>query len=203
MQWKGYLPGLVGAVMVWVPPLPAMTASNSPAVSEVRVWPTASELVTVIVAPGVTLTGTVYLKFLMVIFAAAAGAGAAVEELLVEELLLEGFDVPDPVAGLVALAAGVLEEALTGGVEDGLGPVLVDCPPLLQAPRRKILQVAASAPAVRRAVIAVRPISGWRFLSRGVRHRPPHRWGPCRTPRPACVPLGGGGVSTRGAPGHQ
>lgn len=160
MQWKGYLPGLVGAVMVWVPPLLGMTASNCPAVSEVTVWSTESELVTVIVAPGVTLTGTVYLKFLMVIFAVAAGAGAAVEELFVDELLVEGVDVPDPVVvGLVVL---VLEEALTDG-EDALDAVLVDWPPLPQAPRRNTLQVAAIAPAVRRAFIAVRPINGWKF----------------------------------------
>lgn len=88
---------MVGAVMVWVPPLPGMTASNCPAVSEVTVWPTASELVIVIFAPGLTLTGTVYVKFLMVIFAAAAGV-AAFRELLVEELLVGGFDVPDGVA---------------------------------------------------------------------------------------------------------
>lgn len=147
LQWKGYLPGLVGAVMVALPPPLGTTALNSPPLSEVTVWSTLSELVTVIFAPGSTLVGTWYLKFLMVIFATAA----------VEELLAEGSDVPDGVVEPVVLE---LEEALTDGVEVP-DAVLVDWPPLPQAPSKKTPQVAATAPAVSRTFITVLPIHRW------------------------------------------
>jgi len=187
VQWKGYVPGLVGAVMVWVPPLLGMTASNRPAVSEVTVWSTPSLLVTVIFAPGLTLVGTMYLKSLMLIFAAAAGVAAGAGE----ELLAEGLDVPEGVVALAVLELVVLEDALTGGVEV-LCPV-VDWPPLPQAPRKKTLQVAAIAPAVRRVVIGVRPVSGWRILSLGVRYPRVHRLGSWRTRGSFRVPWGPAG----------
>lgn len=162
-----------------MPPLLGMIASNSPAVSEVTVWFTESELVTVIVAPGLTLVGTWYAKFLMVIFTAVAA---------VEELLAEGIDVPDGVAALVVL---VLGEALTDDVA-----VLVDWPLLPQAPRRKTLQVAAIAPAVSRAVIAVRPIIGGEFCREGFVTIGRSDWGHAGlADRPVCLgrasPVGG------------
>jgi hypothetical protein len=85
VQWKGYVPGVVGALNMTVCP-PGARTSNWPRPSLVTVWSTESLLVTATVAPGDTVVGPVKVKFEMVMVADAAGAGAEEEG---------GFAVPD------------------------------------------------------------------------------------------------------------
>lgn len=113
VQWKGYLPGLVGAVMVPLPPPPGTVTSKSPPWSEVTVCERLSESVMVIFAPGFTLTGTPYLKSLMVISALAAGWAAA------DDPLADGFDGTEEVDGTEGVEPGalVVDEAACEGVD--------------------------------------------------------------------------------------
>lgn len=145
---------MVGAVMVPLPPPPSIEASKSPASSEVTVCVGPSMSVMVIFAPGLTLMGTWYAKSLMVILASAAGLAGADDD-----PLADGVDVPEG----VALAALVVDEAAVAGV-DAPCPVLVGWLPLLQAPRRMTLQVAASAPVTSRAVMGVRPFGNAKMI---------------------------------------
>ena len=116
VQWKGYLPGLVGAVIVPLPPPPSIAVSKRPAWSEVTVCEAPSELVMTIFAPGFTLTGTWYAKSLMVIAAGAADGAAGVEG-AVDDPLAEGIGMVD-VDGFEGVVPAVLvvDEAAAGGV---------------------------------------------------------------------------------------
>src|SRR4051812_16112648 len=64
LQWNGYEPGFVGAVKVLVPV--SAGSSNAPPSSEVTVCAVPSLLSTVMLAPGLTESGVVKLKSLIV-----------------------------------------------------------------------------------------------------------------------------------------
>src|SRR3954466_10891029 len=64
LQWNGYEPGFVGAVKVLVPV--SAGSSNAPPSSEVTVCAVPSLLSTVMLAPGLTESGVVKLKFSIV-----------------------------------------------------------------------------------------------------------------------------------------
>ena len=72
MQWKAYLPGVVGAVNVAVAPAGTVTSKELPS-SAVTLW-ASSMFVTETVAPGLTETGVRYSKSSMLISAATTGA---------------------------------------------------------------------------------------------------------------------------------
>ncbi len=135
-EWKSqtsaYFPAVAGAVNMAVPPRPATLTSKPPAL-DVIVWTSLSAFVTMIVAPGVTVAGTVNMKSLMVTAATAdappdvadgvagpgvaevgAGDGASLDvgELDVGELDVAELDVggalvaTDDEVGAVAAGAG-------------------------------------------------------------------------------------------------
>jgi hypothetical protein len=73
VQPNGYLPGLVGAVNVAVPPSAVTLTSKAPCIVEVTVWFWLSWFFTVTFVPGATEAGTEYMKLLIVIACAALG----------------------------------------------------------------------------------------------------------------------------------
>ena len=75
VQPKVYLPGLVGAVNVAVPPSAVTFTSKAPWVVEVSVWFWLSWFLTVTFVPGATEGVTEYLKLLIVIMTACAAPG--------------------------------------------------------------------------------------------------------------------------------
>jgi hypothetical protein len=101
VQWNGYVPGLFGAVKVTVLPAVALT-SNAPPESAVTVWFSPSMFITLTVAPGATLAGTVYLNELMWIMAAAWGIDDIDD--IEEEGDVDDIDEVAPVAALGAPA---------------------------------------------------------------------------------------------------
>jgi hypothetical protein len=94
VQWKAYEPGAVGAVNVAVPPAGTLT-SKPPAESAVTVCGAESLLVTVIMAPGFTVSGPLKAKPEIVIESAAAAGALPVPEdidgiVLAVEVVVEG-----------------------------------------------------------------------------------------------------------------
>ncbi len=117
-----------------VPPPPSTLTSKPPSL-EVTVCDCASALVTISIDPGATEAGTVYLKSLMVMTAAADAEGVAAAEVL---------DVAEEVWALDVVGA-VLED-VPAEVEDvaaGAGGLLFDP---LQAPSARVAPRAHVVP---------------------------------------------------------
>jgi hypothetical protein len=75
VQPNVYLPGLLGAVNVAVPPSAVTLTSKAPCIVEVTVWFWLSLFFTVTFAPAVTEAGVEYMKLLIVIMTACAARG--------------------------------------------------------------------------------------------------------------------------------